>query len=88
MYQRNFGGYYVYYVQNIGAREQVVVKYDVYDPNTKVAAGDFTTANTSGARGLSANDIKYSTLGLGFIHHLDDNVKFVLYYEWVKNEET
>lgn len=87
LYQRNFGGYYFYYVQNIGSREQVVVKYDVYDPNTDIAAGDFTTANTSGSRGLSANDIKYSTLGLGFIHHLDDNVKVVLFYEWVKNEE-
>jgi hypothetical protein len=87
LYQRNFGGFYVYYVQNIGTREQVVVKYDVYDPNTKVTAGDFTAANTSGARGLSANDIKYSTLGLGFIHHLDDNIKVVLFYEWVRNEE-
>jgi hypothetical protein len=86
-YQREFAGYYVYYIQNIGASEQVVVKYDVYDPNTKVSGDDFTSKNTTGAIALTATDIKYSTLGLGFIHHLDDNVKLVLYYELVRNEK-
>ena len=32
-------------------------------------------------------DIKFSTLGLGWVHHWDDNVKFVFYYELVKNEK-
>jgi hypothetical protein len=43
--------------------------------------------NTSGASGLTATDIKYSTLGFGIVHHWDDNVKFVLYYEIVQNEK-
>jgi len=60
----------------------VVVKYDVYDPNSDLAAGDIGVAPQS-----SVADLKYSTLGLGFIHHWDENVKFVLYYEFVDNEK-
>jgi hypothetical protein len=87
IYQRNFTGWYVNYIQNIGSHEQVVVKYDVYDPNSDVSADDFQPTNTGGSTGLTASDIKFSTLGIGFIHHWDENVKFVFYYEIVKNEE-
>jgi hypothetical protein len=87
IYQREFAGWYVYYVQNIGSFDQLVVKYDEYDPNTKVGAADFLSTNTSGATGLTATDIKYSTLGLGLVHHWDDNVKFMFYYELVSNEK-
>ncbi len=81
LYNRKFAGWYIYLVQNIGNQEQIVLKYDVYDPNTHVAASDFTTTV-----GLTTTDIKYSTFGLGFIHHWDDNIKFVTYYEFIKNE--
>jgi hypothetical protein len=87
VYQRNFAGWYLAYIQNIGVREQLVVRYDEYDPNSEVTASDFTTTNTSGATGLTATDLKYSTIGFGFIHHWDDNVKFILYYEVVTNEK-
>jgi hypothetical protein len=82
IYVRNFMGWYVYLVQNIGSSEQVVVKYDVYDPNSDLAAGDIGVVPQS-----SAADLRYSTLGLGFIHHWDENVKFVFYYEFVDNEK-
>ena len=36
--------------------------------------------------GFSVADLRYSTLGLGAIHYWDDNIKFVLYYEIVRNE--
>jgi hypothetical protein len=81
VYQRRFIGWYLNFVQNIGDKEQIVVKYDVYDPNSDVRGSDFIAASN-----LSAADIKYSTLGLGFIHHWDETIKFVLYYEIVKNE--
>ncbi len=81
LYKRKFSGWYVNLVQNIGNREQVVLKYDVYDPNTNVKASNFMTTSK-----LTVADIKYSTFGLGFIHHWDDNVKFVFYYEIIKNE--
>ncbi|MEK7249603.1 MAG: hypothetical protein AAB209_04190, partial [Bacteroidota bacterium] len=82
LYKRDFSGWYINYVQNIGDKEQVVVKYDVYDPNTNVEASNFTPNSN-----LTVADIKYSTLGFGFIHHWDANIKFVLYYEIVKNEK-
>jgi hypothetical protein len=85
IYLRNFMGYYFMYVQNIGLKNQVVVKYDVYDPNNKVS-GDEIGQNS--AAKLGAADLKYSTLGLGLVHYWDDNVKFVLYYDMVKNETT
>jgi hypothetical protein len=81
LYRRKFSGWYVSLVQNIGDKEQVVLKYDMYDPNTNVAAPDFSPAS-----GLTVADITYSTFGFGFIHHWDANIKFTLYYDIVKNE--
>ncbi len=83
VYMRNFNGWYLNFVQNIGLKNQFVVKYDVYTPNKDVAANDIGAAGSN----LNAGDIKYSTLGLGWIYHWDANVKFVLYYDWVKNEK-
>jgi len=34
---RNFMGYYVYLVKNIGKRNQFAVRWDYYDPNTKLS---------------------------------------------------
>ena len=82
LYNRQFAGWYINLVQNIGDREQVVLKYDVYDPNTNVGASDFTTAS-----GLTVADIRYGTFGFGLIHHWDANIKFLLYYELIKNEK-
>ena len=87
IYQRDFSGWYLSYIQNIGNANQFVLKYDIYDPNSKVSAADFVTGNTAGSLGLTATDLKYNTLGLGWIHHWDDNVKFVFYYEIVSNEK-
>jgi hypothetical protein len=33
---RNFQGYYIYLVKNLGKRHQVAVRYDYYNPNTKL----------------------------------------------------
>lgn len=85
IYERNFNGYYLLYLQNLGESNQFVVKYDVYDPNTD-AEGDEIGKNADAK--LGAADLKYSTLGLGLIHHWDENIKFVFYYDMVKNEVT
>ncbi|RPI02398.1 MAG: porin [Calditrichaeota bacterium] len=84
IYLRNFSGYYLCYVQNVGSRNQFVAKYDSYDPNSDVAAGDFGKGNSK----LGAADLKYDTMGLGWIYHWDANVKLVFYYDMVKNETT
>ena len=31
----NFAGYYLYFIKNIGSKNQFVARYDYYDPNTK-----------------------------------------------------
>jgi hypothetical protein len=82
IYRRDFLGWYVSLVQNLGSSNQLVMKYDVYDPNKEAEGADF-----GGSSNLSTADIKFSTLGLGFIHHWDEYVKFVFYYEIVSNEE-
>ncbi|HLP18003.1 MAG TPA: porin, partial [Bacteroidota bacterium] len=83
VYNRNFSGYYVNYVQNIGLSNQFVVKYDVFDPNTDIEGTGIGAAGTN----FSAADVKYSTLGIGWVYHWDANVKFTVYYDMVKNEK-
>jgi hypothetical protein len=83
VFLRNFMGYYITYVQNIGDVNQLVLKYDVYDPNTDVS-GDQIGLNAKAK--LGAGDVKYSTFGLGWIYHWDSNIKLVAYYDMVSNE--
>jgi len=83
LYQRQFSGYYVNYIQNVGLMDQFVLKYDSFDPNTEVAGDDIgATGNNSGTA-----DIQYNTLGLGWVHHMDGNVKLVVYYDMPANEK-
>lgn len=82
---RNFFGGYFYFLQNICSNQhQFIIKYDWYDPNAKVQGKDI---GVTGA-GLSAANIKYSTIGFGYIEHLSENAKLVLYYAKVFNEKT
>jgi hypothetical protein len=83
LYVRKFAGWYVNYIQNIGLKNQFILKYDVLDPNTDVKGSDIGQPSTN----LTTADIKYSTLGIGWIYHWDSNVKFVLYYDWITNEK-
>lgn len=86
-YIRNVQGYYVYFVQNFLGRHQLVVKYDVWDPNTKVS-GKEIAASTIASNSFTKADIKYSTLGIGYAIRLDENTKFTVYYDMVTNEST
>lgn len=82
---RHFNGAYFYLIQQLfTSRHQVFIKYDWYDPNTKVKGNEIgiTSAGFSGA------DIKYNTLGFGYINNLTENAKLILYYANVKNEKT
>ncbi len=84
-YARKFEGAYFYFLQNLfSADHQLVVKYDWYDPNTDVAAKEIGAPGSN----FSQADIKYSTLGLGYVYHITPNVKSVLHYAMVKNEKT
>ena len=84
-YKRNFDGAFLLFLQNIvNKNNQLIVKYDWYDPNTDVAGDDLGKGGTN----LTPADIKFSTLGLGFLHHINDNIKLVFYYDIVRNETT
>jgi hypothetical protein len=82
---RNFNGAYFYLLSNIfSTQHQLLLKYDWYDPNNKVKGNEIGMPGSN----LSAANIKYQTLGLGYLYYITANVKLVLYYAWVKNEKT
>lgn len=82
---RNFSGGYFYYVQSLfSTRHQLVVKYDWYDPNTMVSGKEIGASGTN----LSAANIRYDTIGLGYVNYLTENIKLVFYYSKVISEIT
>ncbi len=84
-YMRDFAGYYVIFTQNImQSKHQLVLKYDVYDPNTKVSGGEIGAAGS----GTKVGDIKFSTFGFGWVYRFDANLKVTAYYDMVTNEKT
>ncbi len=84
-YIRKFNGAYFYLLHNIFSRHhQVGIKYDWYDPNNNVKGMDIGKPGTS----VNYTNIKYSTLGFGYINYINDNLKLVLWYEKITNEKT
>lgn len=84
-YIRKFDGAYFYFLQNfISHAHQFIIKYDWYDPNISVSAKDIGKSGSN----LTAADIKFSTLGFGYIHYINENLKLVIWYDNVSNEKT
>ncbi|MEP7318323.1 MAG: porin [Panacibacter sp.] len=82
-YIRPFTGAFFYLLHNFDKNNQVGVKYDWYDANTGLKGTEIgTITNTHAA------DINFNTLGFGYTHYFDDNLKLVAWYEFVKNETT
>jgi len=71
---KNFNGYYLYLIKNISKKDQLVARYDYYDPNNKLS-GD-----------AAKSDIYYKTLAVSWQHYLNDNIRISLQYEMPKNE--
>jgi phosphate-selective porin len=71
---KNFSGYYIYLIKNIGPRNQFVAKYDYYDPNTRLS-GDAVNS-----------DVNYKTWTLAWQYYLNDNIRITLNYEMPQNE--
>jgi hypothetical protein len=82
LFLRRFSGYYVWVTQNLGKKNQVYMKYDVFDPNSEI---DGNKIGNTGSY-TSAADLKYSTFGFGYSFIYDINVKLSAYYEFVANE--
>jgi hypothetical protein len=84
-YIRNFDGAFILILQHIkSTRHQVGIKWDSYDPNTMVSAGQIGQYGSN----LNSADMRYSTIGAGYICYLNPNLKFTCWYEWVRNEKT
>ncbi|RDC54175.1 porin [Pedobacter chinensis] len=83
-YTRNFNGAYFTLVQTLNSTDnQLILKYDWYDPNAKVNGMDISVN-----KGLTAADVRFDTFGFGFLHHFNPHFKAVLYYDIIKNEST
>lgn len=83
-YTRNFDGAYFTYVQTLNnTANQLIFKYDWYDPNKKIKNEEVTSMN-----GFTGADVRFDTFGIGFMHHFNSHLKAVIYYDMVKNEKT
>ena len=85
LYKRPFLGYFFYFIQDLGNSPfTALVKYDVYDPNTKLK-GDQVGEEDSNT---SKTDLAQSTLGLGAIYNFNKHIRLQLYYEMNFNEKS
>ena len=84
LYIRNFDGAYFYFLQHLGSeKHQFVAKYDWYDANKKVSGNEI-----SNAAGFSKTDLRYDTFGLGYVYYANVSLKFMVYYDHVRNEKS
>jgi len=84
-YIRHFDGAFLLFLQNIiNTRHQLMVKYDWYDPNIKVHKEELGKPGTN----LTPADIKFATIGVGYTYSFNSQTKLILYYDFVKNEDT
>jgi hypothetical protein len=81
-YLRTFNGGYAYLIQRLGKfKSEIALKYEWYDPNTKLSSVDFGVGTT-----MSKAELKYTMLGIGYNYYYNDNVKLMVYYNMVTNE--
>ena len=71
---RNFKGYYLYLIKNVGSKNQLVLKYDYYDPNTSLS-GD-----------AAKGEVNWKTYTVAWQYYLNDNIRLSLQYEMPKYE--
>lgn len=93
-FQNNFSGYYLYFIKNLGKKNQFALRYDYYDPNTDISGKDVTVkkytsvdATTLKNRVSGKSDLATSTISLALHHYFDDNLRITLNYDIVKNEK-
>jgi len=83
IYIRKFSGGYIQLSQDIAdTKNSLTVKYDWYDPNTDVAGNNIGVAGSKTGKA----DIAYSTIGFGYLYRMNNNVKFMVYYDIPTNE--
>lgn len=84
-YVRRFDGAFIYLLQNIvNDHNQVGIKYDWYDPNTDVKGEEIGKAGNN----INATNIKYTTVSVGYNCIINENVRLMMWYDFIKNENT
>jgi len=84
-YIREFNGAFIYFLQNIFTEKHMLAfKYDIYDPNKKLSGKEIGLPGTN----THAGDIKYNTFGAGYIYFADAHLKFLIWYDVIRNETT
>jgi hypothetical protein len=84
-YIRSFTGGYIHFVQDIAdTKHSITVKYDWYDPNSKINGEMIGLTNSKTGKA----DMAYSTIGVGYFYRLNQNVKLSAYYDFISNEKT
>lgn len=82
-YIRKFQGGYINFIQDFNYLPiSAVVRYDWYDPNTKISKSNI------GNNGTGIGDIAYNTIGFGLLSNFHKNHRITVYYEIIDNEET
>lgn len=82
MYVRQFNAAYFYLVHKIAKLPfQLVYKYDFFDPNSKVSGMQISSGGKFGT-----GDIKYTTNAVGINYLVNNNLKFMFYYDMIVNE--
>lgn len=85
LFKRPFIGYFFYLVHDIGISPfSVVLKYDTYDPNTRLKGNEIGTENSRTTR----TDLSQSTFGIGALYRLDKHIRVQAYYEFNFNEKS
>jgi hypothetical protein len=84
-YVRKFDGTFIYLLQNVWSnRHQFGIKYDWYDPNTEVKGEEIGKDGNN----INATNIKYTTISTGYNYIINENVRLMLWYDFIKNEST
>ena len=85
LFKRPFIGYFFYFVQDIGVSPfSAVLKYDVYDPNTKLKGSEIGVDGSL----TSKTDLAQSTLGIGALYNFNKHIRLQAYYEFNFNEKS
>lgn len=92
-FQNNFTGYFVYFIKNLGKKNQFAFRYDYYDPNSdlkgdQIGMVKYTPTDPNMYKGKTSgkNDLAYNSFAFALHHYFDENIRVSLAYEIVKNE--
>ena len=83
IYRREISSYYVILVQDFGSRHSLVLKYDAWNPNTRIAGNDIKAPEN---KRTGVRDVALSNLGIGYLFRLNTNIRLMAYYDMGLNE--